>query len=103
MRAAVLRLRCLNRTQSRWGECRVSKNSWDLSRPLSVEITVREIQGIPEASLLTQGQCNGYRSSLAGGGSIDAGIRVVGTAIAFRKVGSERFEDIRINRVSLRE
>jgi len=27
----------------------------------------------------------------------------VGTAIAFRKVGSERFEDIRLNRVSLRE
>jgi len=77
MRAAVLRLRCLNRTQSLWGECRVSKNSWDLSRPLSVEITVREIQSIPEASLLTQGHFNGYRSSLAGYGTIDAGIRVV--------------------------
>src|SRR5436190_19999696 len=67
------------------------KNSWDLSPPLSVEICVREIQSIPEASLLTQGHCNRYRSSLAGCGTIDAGIRVVwGTAIAFRKVGSER-------------
>ena len=91
MRAAVLRLRCRNRRQLLLGECRVSKNSWDLSPPLSVEICVREIQSIPEASLLTQGHCNRYRSSLAGCGTVDAGIRVVwGTAIAFREVGSER-------------
>ena len=77
MRAAVLPLRCRNRRQLLLGECRVSKNSWDLSPPLSVEIGVREIQSIPEASLLTQGHCNGYRSFLAGCGTIDAGIRVV--------------------------
>src|SRR6059058_4647941 len=77
MRAAVLRLRCRNRRQLLLGERRVSKNSWDLSPPLSVEICVREIQSIPEASSLTQGHCNGYRSSLAGCGTVDAGIRVV--------------------------
>jgi hypothetical protein len=39
---------------------------------------VREIQNIPEASLLTQGRSNRDWSFLAGHGTIDPGIRVVG-------------------------
>ena len=104
MRAAVLPLRCRNRRQLLLGECRVSKNSWDLSPPLSVEICVREIQSIPEASLLMQGHCNRYRSSLAGCDTIDAGIPVVWEPqLLFGRLGVNGFEDMRLNRVSLRE
>jgi hypothetical protein len=64
---------------------------------------VREIRGIPEASLLTQGRCNRYRSFLPGHGTTDLGIRVVGQPRPlFGSFGSEWFEDIRLNRLSLR-
>jgi hypothetical protein len=65
---------------------------------------VREIQWIPEASLVKGGRCNRYRSFLAGHGTIDPGIRALGEpATAFQKVGSERIEDIHLDRFSLRE
>jgi hypothetical protein len=64
---------------------------------------VREIRGIPEASSLTQGRCNRYRSFLTGHGTADPGIRVVGEPRPlFGSFGSEWFEDIRLNRLSLR-
>ena len=71
-----------------WRDFRVRKNSWDLLPPLSVEITVRESQRIPQASPLTRRGCNGYRSSLAGESTIDAGIQEVGRAGSlFRRLG----------------
>ena len=64
---------------------------------------MREIRGIPEASSLTQGRCNRYWSFLTGHGTIDPGIRVVGQPQPlFGSFGNEWFEDMRLNRPSLR-
>jgi hypothetical protein len=70
------------------------QNNWDFCPAISVEVSVRDIERIPEASILTNRPPNRCHSSSAvTGNSMPEFDLAPVLAVAFRIFESEQFED----------